>query len=299
MFFCACGEMSDGNWKKCSEEYHTTDQMIKWVNEQFPNKAGLDDKGYQPNSREDVRRHTMKPWIDAAIIEMRPGLATNDKNNGYRFTAKFAALVRKYRTEEWSDALSEWLEVHGKYSDVLKQIKAIDVGVPVTFRGETFKLSGGKHNKLQKAILEDFARFHTKDAELLYIGDTSERYLKKDESRMEELGIDIMRKSKELPDVILYDRAYDRVIFIEAYSSTGEFTFARVKQTLSMCHFPKGRTVAFVTAFQHEELMGKVLLSIAWDTDIWVADDATHMIHKNGDKFIGRDPKDFDRYKVQ
>jgi len=27
---------------------------------------------------------------------------------------------------------------------------------------------------------------------------------------------------------------------------------------------------------------------VAWDTDIWSADEPTHLVHKNGDKFIGR-----------
>ena len=85
--------MIDGkSWRHISEEYMSVHDIIKYVNDVFPNKAGLDKKGYQENSRETFRDETLKRWVSAAIIESKAGLAANDRNNGYRFTSAFAAL---------------------------------------------------------------------------------------------------------------------------------------------------------------------------------------------------------------
>ena len=93
MIFCACAQMIDGkSWRHISEEYMSVHDIIKYVNDVFPNKAGLDKKGYQENSRETFRDETLKRWVSAAIIESKAGLAANDRNNGYRFTSAFAAL---------------------------------------------------------------------------------------------------------------------------------------------------------------------------------------------------------------
>lgn len=270
MAFCACAEITGQNWKKCSEDYRGTHTIISFINTNFPNKAGLDSQGYQENSREDLRKHTLKPWVDAAIMEQKPGIATNDRNNAYRFTSEFAALVRKYGTDEWDDTLQSFISTHGEYKEKLKQIKDIPKGFPVDYHGIHIEFGGGPHNKLQKAILEDFVPYHAPGAELLYVGDTSDRYLCLQKDRLKELGVNIFDDSKDLPDIILYDKANDRIIFIEAFSSTGEFSLMRIKKISSMCNFPEGRTISFVTAFLTESKMMSVFPNIAWDTDIWV-----------------------------
>lgn len=35
----------------------------------------------------------------------------------------------------------------------------------------------------------------------------------------------------------------------------------------------------------NEEMPTKIFIN-AWDTEIWVAEEPTHMIHKNGNKFL-------------
>lgn len=286
MTFCACAEMKSQEWKKISENYHGTHDIIRFINDNFPNKAGFDNRGYQENSRETIRDDTLKPWVDAAIMEAKPGIATNDQHNGYRFTAEFAALVRKYATDEWDDALHAFLNTHAAYKTRLKQIKAIDKGYPVLYEGETFHLKSTKHNKLQKLVLEEFAPRFASGARLLYLGDTSNRTLVIDRKLMGSIGIHVFDDISILPDIVLYDEKNNRVLFIEAYSSTGEFSFERVQKVLSLCK--TDAEIAFVTAFEKTRKMLSVYPKIAWDTDIWVAEDATHMTHKNGDKFLGR-----------
>ena len=72
-----------------------------------------------------------------------------------------------------------------------------------------------------------------------------------------------------------------------AYTSTGELTIERVSKIKEYCKdCPKDIEIIFVTAFQTMKKCQQKFLSIAWDTEIWVAEEPTHMIHKNGNKFL-------------
>lgn len=124
--------------------------------------------------------------------------------------------------------------------------------------------------------------------ELLYIGDTTDRSLWQKNDRLEELGIHVLSESGNMPDIILYDPQEKCVIFIEAYHSTGPFTLDRVNAVKSLCHCEKGTEAAFITAFDTTSKMLKHYKEVAWDTEMWSSDEPTHLVHKNGDKFIGR-----------
>lgn len=95
-------------------------------------------------------------------------------------------------------------------------------------------------------------------------------------------------ESTKMPDIVLYDRKHKRIIFIEAYSSTGEFNIDRVEEIKKCCHCGSDIEVSFITAFATTKKMLSVYPKIAWDTEIWVEEDKTHMTHKNGDKYLGR-----------
>ena len=288
MIFAAFARVKSGKWNKVSEEYVGTHDMIAYINTHYPNKAGLDNTGYKENSRESFRKCTIYPFVEAGILEAKPGLPTNDKNNSYRFTAIAAGLFRHYGTSDWEDHLSAYLENHQSYSDLQKQAKDIDLGYEVEYNGLTFHLGRSAHNKLQKLILERFARIFSSKAELLYIGDTKDKDLCKNDKRMKELGVDVFDKTAKIPDIVLYDTDKKRLLLIEAYSSTGEFTIDRVNKIKEALNISPDTEVAFITAFATTKKMLQVYKRIAWDTDIWVAEDETHMTHKNGDHFIGR-----------
>ena len=46
----------------------------------------------------------------------------------------------------------------------------------------------------------------------------------------------------------------------------------------------------FVTAFPDCKTYGKFHSSIAWETEVWIADAPDHMIHYNGKRFLGSYP---------
>jgi hypothetical protein len=45
--------------------------------------------------------------------------------------------------------------------------------------------------------------------------------------------------------------------------------------------------LVFVTAFPSFAVMKKYLGDIAWQTEVWVADAPSHLIHFNGERFLG------------
>lgn len=78
---------------------------------------------------------------------------------------------------------------------------------------------------------------------------TSDRILQRDDKRLSQLGIKILEDTSKLPDIILYDADKNRIIYVEAYSSTGEFNKDRVDYINTYCSYKNDIEVAFVTAF--------------------------------------------------
>lgn len=290
MTLAALAEMHPGQkWRNASEDYHGTHHIVKYINEHFPNKAGLDTTNYAENSRETFRKANIKPWISAGILEPKAGLATNDRDNSYRFSSYFASLLRSYGSQQWEERLKDYKENHTSYAEFLKQTKTVERDYITEYEGTLIALKKSAHNKLQVEILKNLVPLVSKGKpELLYIGDATDRDLWQKNERLEELGIHILSKSGNLPDIIVYDKQEKRIIFIEAYHSTGPFTIERVNALKALCHCDKGTEAAFITAFDTTAKMLKHYKEIAWDTEIWSADEPTHLVHKNGDKFIGR-----------
>ena len=290
MTLAALAEMYPGQkWRNASEAYHGTHHIVKFINRYFPNKAGLDTCSYAENSRETFRKYNIKPWISAGILEPKAGLATNDKDNSYRFSSYFASLLRSYGTEQWEERLSDYNEANISYAEYLKQTKTVERDYVMDYEGMQISLKKSAHNKLQMEILQHLIPLISNSKpELLYIGDATDRDLWQNNERMDELGIHVLSQSGNLPDIIVYDTQENRVIFIEAYHSTGPFTIDRVNALKKLCHCKDGTEAAFITAFDTTAKMLKHYKEVAWDTEIWSADEPTHLVHKNGDKFIGR-----------
>jgi type II restriction enzyme len=43
----------------------------------------------------------------------------------------------------------------------------------------------------------------------------------------------------------------------------------------------------FVTSFPDRQIMRKHLEDLAWETEVWLSSDPDHLMHLNGDKFLG------------
>ena len=83
--------------------------------------------------------------------------------------------------------------------------------VPVTLpSGVHLHLSPGKHNEVQKAVVEEFAPRFAPGSRLLYLGDTAKKDLVVDSPRLAALGVAITEHDK-LPDILLHhEKARER-----------------------------------------------------------------------------------------
>lgn len=270
------GIIEKSKWKQVSEEYMRTHDLRIFINENY-------GKDYKENTRETFRKDSLKPLCDAAIVENN-GAITNSPKSMYRLTKETAKLLRMFGNEYWQDELEYFLQTHQTLEEIYEQKKTIDKSTSIV-DGIELEFKRSPHNKLQKAIIEEFATRFAKNAKLLYVGDTADKYLYINKDKIKELGIDIFDNAA-LPDVVLYDEEKNWVYFIEAVTSVGPMSAERVFKIKKSCENCEAGLI-FVTAFQNMKKCKEKILEIAWDTEIWIADNPDHMIHLNGDKFLG------------
>ena len=157
--------------------------------------------------------------------------------------------------------------------------------MPVNINGNEFKFSPGKHNQLQKLIIEEFAPRFAENSECLYVGYTIQKDLVKNEEKLKELGFEITLHDK-MPDLVLYSEDKDWIYFIESVTSVGHMTPKRILEIEEMTKDVKSGKI-YVTAFLDFKTFKRFSDSLAWETEVWIADLPDHMIHLNGDKFLG------------
>lgn len=191
------------------------------------------------------------------------------------------AVIRGNGTAE---VVSHFLSNHESLISIYASKKKFQK-IPVTINGKDLSFSVGKHNELQKAIIEEFGARFAPGAECLYVGDTIEKDLVKNEKRLSELGFEITLHDK-MPDVVLYREDKDWLYFIESVASVGPMDDKRIIELQELTKNVKSGKI-FVTAFLDFKTFKKFSESLAWDTEVWIADVPDHMIHLNGDRFLG------------
>ena len=183
---------------------------------------------------------------------------------------------------------------HEKLVDIYASKKKMTM-MSVKINGDDFKFSAGKHNELQKAIIEEFAPRFAPDSECLYVGDTIEKDLVKNVEKLKELGFEITLHDK-MPDVVLYREDKDWIYFVESVTSVGPMD---PKCILEIEEMTKDVTAGkiFVTAFLDFKTYKKFAEELAWETEIWIAEMPEHMIHLNGDRFCSNSDFSPNRYQ--
>ncbi len=238
-------------------------------------------------SYDDIRRKDLKLLvlgniaINSSSIESK---ATNDSTRAYSLSDEFAALLREYGKPTWDSALTNYKNKVKALEEELQRKREAE-RVPVTLpSGEKLLLSYGEHNQLQKAIIENFLELFGHGCEVLYVGDTSDKLLHKDEEVLKELGFFDLEHD-ELPDVVAYNKQNNILFLVEAFHCTGQWDNARlykIQNKLTNCK----ANVVYVTAFETFAQFKTYSATIAWETEVWIAEIPEHMIHFNGWKFL-------------
>jgi adenine-specific DNA-methyltransferase len=246
------------------------------------------DQHYAPNSRETIRRQTIHQFEQAQLIERNPDdptRPTNSGNTNYAVTNEFLSLAQAYGTAEWPSKL-DWFKEQFDTLTQKYESKRNLTRVPVRVKeGFVLELSPGQHNILQKAIVEEFAEYFAQGAQLLYLGDTENKFLYIDKEKLEELNLPPISHDK-LPDVVLYREDKNWLYLIEAVTSHGPISNKRVFELEKMLERCSAGNI-FVTAFPNMSIFKQYADDIAWDTEVWFADNPKHMMHLNGDRFLG------------
>ena len=146
-------------------------------------------------------------------------------------------------------------------------------------------LSPGEHSKLIRTIIEEFGPRFAPGSVLVYMGDTGNKWGYFDAVLLAELGVNINAYGK-MPDVVLYDAERKWLLLVEAVTSHGPVDskrHAELAQLFAEAH----AGLIYVTAFPNRAMMTRHLGEIAWETEVWVAEAPSHLIHFDGERFLG------------
>ena len=264
------------DWSQAMSIWIRIHDIIKFIKENY----GI---VYAENSRETFRKQAIHHFRNAALIEDN-GQATNSPNYRYRITREALVLIQSIKKPQWHKLLDDFLMRHKKLIDIYSSQKKIKK-MPVRINEKDLTFSPGKHNELQKSIIEEFAPRFAPGCSCLYVGDTIEKDLIKDEETLSKLGFSITLHDK-MPDIVLYCAEKDWIYFIEAVTSVRPMNPKRIKEINEMTRNVKSGKI-FITAFLDFKTFKSFSEQLAWDTEVWIASMPDHMIHLNGDKFMG------------
>jgi len=245
-------------------------------------------KRYAPNSRETVRRQTVHQFLEAGLLMQNPDDPTRPTNSGltvYRVREELLALARTFGTPAWEEAVRRFRGVAGTLAETYAQAREMS-RIPVRFEdGQTITLSVGGQNPLVKEIVETFCPQFTPGGTVVYVGDTGDKQAYFNEALLGGMGV-VVDKHGKMPDVVVFHRAKGWMVLIEAVTSHGPVD---PKRRTELKHLFKGAEVGlvFVTAFMDRKTLVKYVREIAWETEVWIAEEPGHLIHFNGERFLG------------
>ena len=255
--------------------------IMEWAREHY-------GKEYAPNTRETFRRQTMHQFCDAGIALCNPDSPerpVNSPKTVYQIEPAALALLRTFGTPAWHEGLTAYLaERETLVARYAKEREQNRIPVQIAL-DKTISLSPGEHSELIRAIIEEFAPRFAPGSVLVYAGDTGDKWSHFDEPLLAGLGVDGDSHGK-MPDVVLHYTAKDWLLLVESVTSHGPVDG---KRHAELANLFAGSTagLVYVTAFPNRAIMGRYLGEIAWETEVWVADTPSHLIHFNGARFLG------------
>jgi hypothetical protein len=245
-------------------------------------------KDYAPNSRETIRRQTIHQFEQARIVDRNPDDPRRPTNSGktvYRLTDHAAEVLKEFGTKGFDRVVEKFRQEFGSL-DAAYQSRRESHIVPLTLPdGTAICLSPGEHNELQIAVIEEMGPRFAPNAAVLYVGDTAKKHVVCRSEDLARLSIPITEHDK-LPDLVLYHAQRRWLFLVEAVTSHGPVSPKRYREMEAILANCLAKRI-YVTAFPTKNDFRKHAADIAWETEVWIAENPEHMIHFNGPEFLG------------
>ena len=272
------------SWSEATNPMLGTRAIMDWIADEYQTP-------YQPNTRETIRRRTLHQFTDALLVVENPDQPDRPVNSPrwrYQIHPRARDVIREASSSQFQAVLAAYLaDVPGLQAqyDAARAMHRIPVTLP---GGEALTLSPGGQNVLLKLIVENFCPYFTPGGLVLYVGDADSKWAEFDETGLAELGVFVDEHGK-MPDLVVYLRDKNWLVLLEAASSHGPVDAQRHGE-LGRLFANSTASLVYVSCFPSRSEMRKYLTDIAWETDVWCADNPTHLIHFNGERFLGPYP---------
>ena len=255
--------------------------IMEWVRDAY-------GRAYAPNTRETFRRQTMHQFVQAGVALYnpdKPDRPVNSPNAVYQIQPVLLPVLRAVGTRRWDALLATYRRAAPSLVERYAQERARTL-VPVRIPdGSIINLSPGPHSELIGNIIERFGPEFVPGARLVYAGDTGDKWGFFDSELFRELGYDLDVHGM-MPDVIFFDETRGWLILVESVTSHRPMDAKRHIELKGQFHSGTLGLV-FVSAFPDRGTMARYLPQIAWETEVWIADAPSHLIHFDGERFLG------------
>lgn len=245
-------------------------------------------KVWAANTRETVRRFTLHQFVHAGLVVPNPGKPTRPTNSPhfrYQIAPRALALLHLWGTPGWEAQLASYLADVGSLRESNAQRRAMDM-IPLQLpTGDVAALTPGGQNPLVRDVLTKFCPHFVPGAYPVYVGDAGSKWLHFDRPHLAALGVAVQPHGK-MPDVVVHDTRRDWLVLIEAVSSHGPIDPQRLRDLKELFRASTAGLV-FVTTFPDRATFRDYAGQIAWETEVWTADFPDHMIHFDGERFLG------------
>jgi hypothetical protein len=268
-------------WAACKEPLIGITPIMDWAKTHY----GAD---YAPNTRETFRRQSMHQFVEAAICRYnpdKPDRPVNSPKAVYQIEPTVLSVLRNFGMPQYEALLSAFLISRKSLTERYAKAREM-VAIPLLLKnGVTVALSPGDHSELIRDIVEQFGARYTPNGVLVYVGDTGDKHGYVDDDLFRSLGVELDAHGK-MPDVVIYMRSKNWLVLIESVTSHGPVDS---KRQIELNRLFKGCSAGliFVSAFPNRRTFLKHLSAIAWESEVWIADAPTHLIHFNGTRFLG------------
>ena len=273
-------------WSKAAAPLMGITPIMDWAREHY-------GKSYAPNTRETFRRQTMHQFVQAGIALYNPDDPSRPVNSPravYQIEPTCLSLLRTYDTTAFELKLKGFIAAQPGLAATYAKHREMEM-VPLTVAaGKKVLLSPGAHSELIQQICEEFGPRFVPGGKLLYAGDTGEKWGHFDEPLLKSLGVAIDNHGK-MPDVIIFYPGKNWLILAEAVTSHGPVDGKRHRELGELFKASKPGLV-YVSAFPDRRTFTRYVEAISWETEVWIADNPSHLIHFNGARFLGPHPKE-------